>query len=108
MPRLSASLPALYTVGLIGRGLVDLQRSSDRACDGPVRSNTVSPLMASAADGGAAPAGDAGCAGNAGTAAAAMAGFVGDIDELRDRSKVARPVGFIKVAAIGQGPTRAS
>ena len=39
-------------------------------------------------------------------AAAAAAGFVGDIDELQI-AKVARPAGFIKVAAIGQGPEQA-
>jgi len=40
---------------------------------------------------GAAPAGDG------------SAGFAGDIDEL-EISKVARPAGFVKAAAIGQGP----
>ncbi len=35
-----------------------------------------------------------------------MAGFAGDIDELQI-SKIARPAGFIKVAAIGQGPDQA-
>jgi biopolymer transport protein ExbB len=35
-----------------------------------------------------------------------MAGFVGDIDEMQI-AKVARPVGFIKFAAIGQGPDTA-
>src|SRR5262249_20427573 len=34
---------------------------------------------------------------------AAGSGFVGDIDELQI-AKVARPAGFIKAAAIGQGP----
>jgi biopolymer transport protein ExbB len=36
-------------------------------------------------------------------AAATAVGFAGDIDELQI-SKVARPAGFIKLAAIGQGP----
>lgn len=36
-------------------------------------------------------------------ATAAAPGFVGDIDELQI-AKVARPAGFIKLAAIGQGP----
>jgi biopolymer transport protein ExbB len=35
-----------------------------------------------------------------------MAGFVGDIDELQI-AKIARPAGFIKFAAIGQGPEQA-
>ncbi|OKO68001.1 biopolymer transporter ExbB, partial [Bradyrhizobium sp. NAS80.1] len=39
-------------------------------------------------------------------AAAALAGFVGDIDELQ-LAKVARSAGFIKFAAIGQGPDQA-
>ena len=38
--------------------------------------------------------------------AAAMAGFVGDIDELQI-AKIARPAGFIKLSAIGQGPDQA-
>ncbi|MBU5600325.1 hypothetical protein, partial [Escherichia sp. S85_ASV_4] len=55
-------------------------------------------------DGGAAPAATPDAAATPAPApAAAMAGFVGDIDEL-EISKVARPVGFIKIAAIGQGP----
>ena len=37
---------------------------------------------------------------------AAMAGFAGDIDELQI-AKIARPAGFIKLAAIGQGPEQA-
>lgn len=35
-----------------------------------------------------------------------MAGFAGDIDELQI-GKIARPTGFIKLAAIGQGPDQA-
>jgi biopolymer transport protein ExbB len=47
-------------------------------------------------------------AANAPAAAAAPSsgGFVGDIDELQI-AKVARPAGFIKVAAVGQGPDQA-
>jgi biopolymer transport protein ExbB len=51
----------------------------------------------------AAPAGDAA---PAAPAPAAAAGFAGDIDELQI-AKVARPAGFIKVMAIGQGPDNA-
>ena len=42
----------------------------------------------------------------AGSAAPGTTGFAGDIDELQI-AKVARPAGFIKVAAIGQGPDHA-
>jgi biopolymer transport protein ExbB len=39
-------------------------------------------------------------------AASATTGFVGDIDELQI-AKVARPAGFVRLAAIGQGPDHA-
>ncbi|MVT73160.1 DUF2341 domain-containing protein [Bradyrhizobium cajani] len=52
----------------------------------------------------AAPAADAAPAAAAPTGAAA--GFAGDIDEL-EIAKVARPPGFIKLGAIGQGPEQA-
>src|ERR1700730_16916681 len=45
-------------------------------------------------------------AGAGGGAARCSAGFVGDIDELQI-ARVARPAGFIKLAAIGQGPEQA-
>ncbi|WP_027534660.1 DUF2341 domain-containing protein [Bradyrhizobium sp. WSM3983] len=52
----------------------------------------------------AAPAADAAPAAAAPTGAAA--GFAGDIDEFQI-AKVARPAGFIKLGAIGQGPDQA-
>ena len=108
---LSATLPALSTVALVGG---DTQTSTappvapvtpppaatppDTAAGSPaggVPSNP--PPDAAAATPEAAPAP---------VVVAAMAGFVGDIDEMQI-AKVARPVGFIKVAAIGQGPDQA-
>ncbi|QPF94545.1 DUF2341 domain-containing protein [Bradyrhizobium commune] len=63
-----------------------------------------------AADATAAPATPAGDAAQtpppAASPAAAAAGFAGDIDEFQI-AKVARPAGFIKLAAIGQGPDQA-
>src|SRR5262249_1126948 len=53
-------------------------------------------------DAAATPSPDASATPAPAPAAAAMAGFVGDIDEL-EISKVARPAGFIKFAAIDQG-----
>ena len=59
-----------------------------------------------AADGAAAPAATPDSAAVAPAPVAAMAGFAGDIDELQI-GKVARTAGFIKIAAIGQGPDQA-
>ncbi|MDB5608148.1 MAG: hypothetical protein JWP25_5048 [Bradyrhizobium sp.] len=109
---LSAILPALNTIALIG---------GDTASPGaPPVANAAAPSAAtqpttpavSAADGGAAPATAPDAAAPAPEAApapipvAAMAGFTGDIDELQI-AKIARPAGFIKIAAIGQGPDTA-
>jgi biopolymer transport protein ExbB/TolQ/biopolymer transport protein ExbD len=95
----AASLPALNTAALIG---------GDTSAPSPA------PAAAPAqpADGGtAAPGSDATAAPGPDAAAAAasvpsMAGFIGDIDELQI-AKVATPAGFIKFAAIGQGPDQA-
>jgi biopolymer transport protein ExbB len=54
--------------------------------------------------GGSAP--EAASAPAAAAAAPSSGGFVGDIDEVQI-AKVARPAGFIKVAAVGQGPDQA-
>jgi biopolymer transport protein ExbB len=109
---LSAALPALNTIALIG---------GDTASPGaPPVANAAAPSAAtqpttpavSAADGGAAPtttpdaAAPAPDAAPAAVPVAAMAGFTGDIDELQI-AKIARPAGFIKIAAIGQGPDTA-
>ncbi|UFW46054.1 MULTISPECIES: DUF2341 domain-containing protein [Bradyrhizobium] len=76
----------------------------------------VAQLGAAASAAGAAPAADAAAnpAAPAGDAAqtpapapvSAAAGFAGDVDEFQI-AKVARPAGFIKLAAIGQGPEQA-
>ncbi|MBB4198980.1 biopolymer transport protein ExbB [Rhodoblastus sphagnicola] len=76
----AASLPALNSIALIG---------GDAAVPG------AAPVASEPASSAAAPAPV--------EAPAAMGGFVGDIDELQI-SKVARPNGFIRFAAIGQGP----
>lgn len=54
------------------------------------------------ADSSAAPSGDTPAAASTSPAASTSAGFTGDIDELQI-AKSARPAGFIKFAAIGQG-----
>ena len=98
---LSAMTPALGTTALVG---------GDSAL--PVAApSTPAPAPAPAADG-STPAPDAAATPTPDAAAAvpaavaAMAGFTGDIDELQI-SKIARPAGFVKFAAIGQGPDQA-
>jgi biopolymer transport protein ExbB len=90
---LDASLPALNTLAFVG---------GDTAT--PTLAPAAAPVASSpppSADGNAAPtASDTALAGAA--TPAAMTSFVGDIDEL-EISKVARPAGFIRFAAIGQG-----
>ncbi len=104
---LSASLPALNTVGLIGGDSSTSSASPIAPATAPSAATPSVPPDASAADGGAAPAATPDASATpAPAAAAAMAGFVGDIDELQI-SKVARPAGLIKVMAIGQGPDQA-
>ncbi|WP_441242467.1 DUF2341 domain-containing protein [Tardiphaga sp. 768_D3_N2_1] len=92
---LNASLPALNSVARLG---------------GDAAPAVVAAPVAPAVDA-AAPAADgtapAAEAAPAPVAAAAMSGFTGDMDELQI-SKIARPAGFIKYAAITQGgqPTK--
>ena len=75
------------------------------------RSAAAPAAAADSASAGAAPAGDTpatppvGDAASASSGAAAV-GFAGDVDEFH-LAKVARPAGFIKLAAIGQGPEQA-
>ncbi len=95
----AASLPALNTMALIGG---DTATSSVSPVATPSAAAQSDAPAVPAADGSAAPAQDAA----APVAVAAMAGFVGDVDELHI-DKVARPAGFIKFAAIGQGPDTA-
>ncbi len=95
----AASLPALNTAALIGGDTSAPSAAPAAAPAQPADSGTAAP----GSDATAAPAPDA-------TAAVAsvpaMAGFIGDIDELQI-AKVATPAGFIKFAAIGQGPDQA-
>jgi biopolymer transport protein ExbB len=96
---LDAILPALTTIALVGgdTSAPNVAPATAPASTSPAPSAD-GTTPAPAADTGAAPAaGDAAAA----TQAAAV-GFVGDIDEL-EISKVARPAGFIRAAAIGQG-----
>jgi biopolymer transport protein ExbB len=93
---LAAAMPTLTGAAQLGR---DVAPTAAAAPD------------SAAAPAGAAPAADAAApatpaADTAAPSAAAASGFVGDIDELQI-AKVARPAGFIKTAAIGQGPEQA-
>ncbi|MCA1457906.1 DUF2341 domain-containing protein [Bradyrhizobium sp. BRP22] len=95
----AAALPALNTVALIGG---DTAATSSAAPIAPSAA-AQSPAAPAADGGGTAPADDAAAAP---AAVPALAGFAGDLDELQI-SKVARPFGFLKFAAIGQGPDTA-
>ena len=101
---LGANLPALNTIGLIGGDTVAASVATPSAAPQPP-----APAVP-AADGGAVPDAAAPApaaeATPAPVAAAAMARFAGDIDELQI-AKIARPAGFVKFAAIGQGPDQA-
>jgi biopolymer transport protein ExbB len=104
---LAAALPPLNTIALVGG---DTAAVPPPAAAAAPSATTPAPAV-SGADGGAASTAtpDAAAPAPATEAAptpipvAAMSGFVGDIDELQI-AKIARPVGFIKVAATGQGP----
>jgi biopolymer transport protein ExbB len=107
---LAVSLPALNTVALVGGDTSASNATPITPAAAPSATAqqpsvpTVPATDGSAAPAPAAPAPAASAA--APVAVAAMAGFVGDIDEMQI-AKVARPVGFIKFAAIGQGPDTA-
>jgi biopolymer transport protein ExbB len=107
---LSAALPALNTIALIGGDTASSGAAPVAPAAAPSAATPAPAPAASAADGGAAPTTTPDVAAAAPEAAqvptAAMAGFTGDIDELQI-AKIARPVGFIKFAAIGQGPDTA-
>ncbi len=98
----AASLPALNTIALIGGDTAPSSASPVAPATTPSATAQSSAPTVPAADGGATPAPDA----PAPVPVAAMAGFVGDVDELHI-DKVARPPGFIKFAAIEQGPDTA-
>jgi len=97
---LAAAVPALNTVALIGGDLA--APSAPPVQPSAAAQPDASAPAAPAADGGAASAPDAAAA-PAAAAPAAMAGFAGDVDELQI-AKIARSAGFIKFAAIDQGP----
>jgi biopolymer transport protein ExbB len=92
---LSAALPALNTIALIGG---DAAVAAAAPAAAPATPAADGSTAAPAADAATTPAPDA--------VATAMAGFAGDIDELQI-AKVARPAGFIKLSAVGQGPDQA-
>jgi biopolymer transport protein ExbB len=102
---LATSLPALNTSATIG--------GDTSTSNAPPVAPTVAPSAATqpaspaepAAGGGATPASTPDAAA-APVPVAAMSGFAGDIDELQI-SKIARPAGFVRFAAIGQGPDQA-
>jgi biopolymer transport protein ExbB len=104
---LNAAIPAVNTVASIG---ADASTSPAPAAPPPASSAAAQPDTpgTAAADSGAAPApaqapDAAAAAAPAPAPASQMTGFVGDIDELQI-SKIARPAGFIKFAAVEQGP----
>jgi len=93
---LAASLPTLSGTASIGR---------DAAVAAAPAADSSAPAAVPTSDA-TAPADSAATSDTALAAASTAVGFVGDIDELQI-AKVARPAGFIKLAAIGQGPDQA-
>ncbi|ABD88467.1 DUF2341 domain-containing protein [Rhodopseudomonas palustris] len=100
----AAALPALNTVALIGGDTPTSNTSPIAPGAAPSASSQSDSAAVPDADGGATATPEAAPAAPA--PVAALAGFVGDIDELQI-AKVARPAGFIKFAATGQGPDAA-
>jgi biopolymer transport protein ExbB len=100
---LAANLPTMTGTAQVG-GVAATAAAA--AAPGAAPATETSPAAAPTAGpaAGTAPAADA--AAPAAPTAAAAVGFVGDIDELQI-AKTARPAGFIKLAAIGQGPEQA-
>ena len=90
---LAASLPTMTATAQLGRGAA------------PVAELAAGTSAPAAPDASSATAGGSDAAVAASPGATAV-GFVGDVDELQI-AKVARPAGFIKLAAIGQGPEQA-
>jgi len=104
---LGATLPALNVIALVGGDTATSGAAAAAPAAAPSASAQTPAPSVPAADGATAPEAAA-SAPEAPVAApaAAMTGFVGDIDELQI-AKVARPAGFIRFAAIGQGPEQA-
>jgi biopolymer transport protein ExbB len=90
---LAGGIPALTGTALLGG---DTQSSAPSPAPAPA------PSAPAAGAGEASPAPAAPETAPAAAAAAAAPGFAGDMDEL-EIAKVARPAGFIKAAALGQG-----
>nr|WP_315838838.1 DUF2341 domain-containing protein [Bradyrhizobium prioritasuperba] len=103
---LAAALPALNTVALVGGDTSAPSVSPATPATAPSAAPQSETPAVPAADGGSTPAAAPDAVATAPASAAAMAGFVGDIDELQI-AKIVRPSGFIKAAAIGQGPDQA-
>jgi biopolymer transport protein ExbB len=105
---LSAGMPALNSVALIGGDSPTIASPVTPAPSATAQPGAPAAPAADGSAGGAAPAAaspDASAASPdaaAAPAASGMAGFAGDIDEL-EISKIGRPAGFIKFAAIDQG-----
>jgi biopolymer transport protein ExbB len=105
----AATLPTMTGTAQLGRNSAAPGSAADS-----VAAPAGAPATTTPATPGAAPEGETSAtpsATSAGDAASAppgsvAVGFVGDVDELQV-AKVARPAGFIKVAAIGQGPEQA-
>jgi biopolymer transport protein ExbB len=102
---LAAAPPSLNTIALIGGDTVS--PGAPPAAPAAAPPAAAQPSTPAVPDAGGNAVADAAVPAAAPEAApvpvAAMAGFVGDIDELQI-AKTARPAGFIKFAAIGQGP----
>ncbi|MBV8697959.1 MAG: MotA/TolQ/ExbB proton channel family protein, partial [Bradyrhizobium sp.] len=90
---LAATLPTMTGTAQLGS-----------AAAGAPAADSAQPAASAPADAAAAPA--ASDAGSAAAVTTSAVSFAGDIDELQI-AKVARPAGFIKLAAIGQGPEQA-
>ncbi|HVQ67639.1 MAG TPA: DUF2341 domain-containing protein [Bradyrhizobium sp.] len=105
---LGATLPALNAISLVGGDTATSGAAAAAPAAAPSAAAQTPAPSVPAADGAAAPeaAAPAPEAAPAPALVAAMAGFVGDIDELQI-AKIARPAGFIKFVAIGQGPEQA-
>lgn len=97
---LAAGLPTMTGTSLLGRG------ASAPAAAGADSAAAATPAGDASASSPPAPADNATADAPAASGASAAVGFAGDMDELQI-AKVARPAGFIKLAAIGQGPDQA-
>jgi biopolymer transport protein ExbB len=91
----AASLPTMTGSADLGRGPAAAAAPAAIDSSAPAQSAAPADATTSAPPAAATPA-----------PSSAAAGFAGDVDEL-EIAKVARPAGFIKLAAIGQGPEQA-